>query len=706
MPSPRRLDAVLWIAEKVFSKTDTPAARSEAITRAAALISSLPDPVKRDSYTSAVFSLYKSCIGRRKILDDAILSMLRQSNEAADNSISPDATLFIPPDAKTGTYNPTADYEQFGFFQWNNCYYKMIPGSEGKWTYKPFTNFAMRVLYHMDNGPIARRVVEMINNKNRKVVVDTPTASLSSKSRFVEFVESKGNYRFDGTDADLAKLKAKLYDEEMRCQEISVLGMNEDGFWAWSNGIFNGQFTPTDANGFLQHAGVHYYIPSGNTSIPNRKMLFSNESKFEHTVSGSEKTFSGWFEKYHIVFGDNGMLTGLFSIACLYSDIIFLRKGCFPLLFIYGEGGSGKGSAIKLAQHLFGRVQDPLTLSGKANTDKAKIRTFAQFVNSMILLEEYVPNHDTDQLLKNLFDRYGYKRGRMDQGYGTESVGISSGIAVTGNYAPVDDPLLQRLIFLQQSKNEFTAEEKRRFKELKDYSAEGITAVTHELLGHRQAIHTHFDAVSREQYKKILLVGGGGNVTDRMVENMNMLYTVYTILSNEGVKFPFLENDLREFLGVTLGRQNEKRNLGSEVQRWWDVMVQLINEGKLVHMRDFKIDGNFLYIRFSQVHAAYLQAHAITHRTAGLNRTTIMDKLKHTAAFVDYLDAYRIDKTNSSAFCFDLTKIESPIYDSVLSYESYRQKTEEERFSTLKEAEPVNRITPEKIETHDGELPW
>jgi hypothetical protein len=109
----------------------------------------------------------------------------------------------------------------------------------------------------------------------------------------------------------------------------------------------------------------------------------------------------------------------------------------------------------------------PLTLSGKANTDKAKIAVFAQFVNSMLLLEEYTINHDSNQFLKNLWDRYGYKRRKLDNGYGTESVPIQSGVAVTSNYSPNDDPLLQRLIYLESNKNHFTPEEKQRFNELK-----------------------------------------------------------------------------------------------------------------------------------------------------------------------------------------------------------------------------------------------
>lgn len=700
MTRPRRTDAVLYLCQKYFADAATVSARSAAISKAVALLNTLPDPVKRMQYADEIYSIYKKHIGKKKTWDEALTAAASQGDE--ETAAGPGAELFIPEGAKTDSYNPVDDYEKFGFFEWNNSYYKMIPAGEGKWNYKQFTNFSMKVLYHMDNGPIARRVVQLTNTRGRIVVVDTPTSSLSNKGRFIEFVESKGNFQFWGNDADLAKLKGKLYDEEMRCQEISVLGWNDAGFWAWSNGIFNGQFTGTDTNGFLQHDGVHYYVPAGNTSIANRKQLFNNESKFEHISAGATKTLQDWMQRYYRVFGDNGMVVGLFSIACIYSDIIYARKGCFPILFIYGEGGSGKGSAIKFAQHLFGRPQDPLTLSGKANTDKAKIRTFAQFVNSMILLEEYVPNHDTDQLLKNLFDRYGYKRGRMDQGYGTESVGISSGVAVTGNYAPVDDPLIQRLIFLQQSKNEFDAEEKRLFKELKDYSAEGITPVTHELLSHRQAIYTQFDPVSKEQYKQIAVSGGGGNVTDRMVENMNMIYTVYHILSSEGLAFPFNNNQLRGFLGATLGVQNEKRNLGSEVQRWWDILLQLINEGKAVHLRDFKIDGNMLYIRFSQLHASYLQAHAITHRTSGLNRTTMLDKLKHTPGYNGYMDACRIGRSNSSAFVFDMTKIEAPIYDAVLSYEEYRRKSEEERFGTLKDApdratpgsDAINRIAP------------
>lgn len=532
-------------------------------------------------------------------------------------------------EAKTPEYDPVQHFQQWGFFHWKNRYY-YIEDKNGEMDYKPFTNFTMEVLYHMSNGNKPRRVIKLTNEYNVTKIVDIETDKLVSKSEFKKFCEGLGNFRFFGTEGKLDMLKAKLFKDEGTCEEITVLGWNDAGFWAWSNGIFNGSYKETDQNGFVKHEKQNFYIPAGNHHMPNRNKVFFNEIRFSHKQS--KTNFKQFSKRYTEVFGPNGWVVLQFAVACIFSDIVYNARGFFPLLFMYGSGGSGKGSAIKFTQRLFGKPQDPLTLSGKANTDKAKIATFAQFVNTMLLLEEYTNNHDTDQLLKNLWDRYGYKRRTMDQSYRTESVPISSGVAITGNYIPTDDPLLQRIIFLEHNQNQFTQEEKDRFNNFRDFCELGVTAVTHEFCKLREDVDLRYSEAHKSVYKEVLTALAGYHVTDRMVENITVLLTIYYITA-DSLPYPYSYDELKTNLVNCTINQNKRRNTDSEAQKFFDIFSHLNHTFKLQYNVQWKVDGKFLRMFLKQIYPYYMEQHRSQYGSPGLGYNNLRDKLREHQAY-------------------------------------------------------------------------
>jgi hypothetical protein len=413
-----------------------------------------------------------------------------------------------------------------------------------------------------------------------------------------------------------------------------------------------------DTNGHVELHDKHYIIPSGNMDEPGRIKKFSSQIRFRHFAE-HKSTFTEWSRLYCEVFPQNGAIILTFSVACMFSDIVFGIKQFFPLLFIYGEGGSGKGSAIKMAQRLYGIPQDPLTLSGKANTDKAKIAIFAQFINTMMLLEEYTPNHDTDQLLKNLWDRYGYKRRTMDSGYNTETVPIQSGVAITSNFTPQDDPLLQRVIYLDHNTNQFSQDASDRFNKLKVYSEKGVTNCAHELLSHRATIEAKYRDFHQDVYKEIKSKNSAlANCTDRMIENISVLVTIYTLLSENMIVFPFTREHLIDELVKTTIRQNEKRDSGGEIQKFFDIFQTAVQKGDLMEDVHYRIDNQHLFFNVKQVYGIYAESHRRFYNVPGLTLTNLRDKLKIHPAYSGYADTVRISgEARTSAFLFHYDKL-------------------------------------------------
>jgi hypothetical protein len=567
----------------------------------------------------------------------------------------------VPTEAKQSEYLPEGvdetQFDTYGFFEHKNQYFTLEKSGNG-WKPVSFTNFKMKVLYHMENGMKPKRTIEITNIKGKSKRVDVETDKLVSKNEFKKLCEGYGNYRFFGSDGKLDMLKAYLYEQECPAYQITELGWHEDGFWAWSNGLFNSKFHPVDHNGHVELHDKHYIIPSGNMDEPGRTKKFSSQIRFRHFTE-QKSTFTEYSRLYCDVFPQNGAIILTFSVACMFSDIVFGIKQFFPLLFIYGEGGSGKGSAIKMAQRLYGVPQDPLTLSGKANTDKAKIAIFAQFINTMMLLEEYTPNHDTDQLLKNLWDRYGYKRRTMDSGYNTETVPIQSGVAITSNFTPQDDPLLQRVIYLDHNTNQFSQDASDRFNKLKVYSEKGVTSCAHELLAHRATIEAKYRDLHQDVYKEIKSKNSAlANCTDRMIENISVLVTMYTLLSENMIVFPFTRDHLIDELVKTTIRQNEKRDSGGEIQKFFDIFQAAVQKGELMEDVHYRIDNQHLFFNVKQVYGIYAESHRRFYNVPGLTLTNLRDKLKIHPAYSGYADTVRISgEARTSAFLFHYDKL-------------------------------------------------
>jgi hypothetical protein len=514
------------------------------------------------------------------------------------------------------------------------------------------SNFTLRILYHITRGKNNKRVIVLTNNRNREVVLDVETAQITSFNKFKELTEGAGNFLFEGSQLDLMKIKNKLFDLEKPCSQIDTLGWHKKGFYTFCNGIFNSEFRPVDKYGIVQYDDSNYYIPYHPETDDS---LSLNEKKFAYKESNV--TWAQWAPCYFRSFGDASMVALVFGVASLYSDAIFSLKNNFPMLFLYGEGGSGKSTVVNFLQYLFGSPQPALKLSEKANTDKAKIRKLAQYSNAVACMEEYINDLDLSvkKTLTGLYDRLGYERGTLESKFGTETVPIQSTVIITGNEYPDDDPLLQRLIILDYNQNVRSEETIRHFDKLKQLNRNGITPITGQLLQHRSAVVENFDREYRHQFQSFKSEYKGSAVPDRMIENNAVLLAVYQILTAAGREWPFNYFSFRDYLLKTLSTQADKRDTGAVLQRFWDIVLNLLNKGIIKNGREIKVNGAEVEIRFKEVHMQYLEEHHRIYRAKGLASNTLQQKLKDSPYYNQSKSAARFgDKvTSSMVFHYD-----------------------------------------------------
>ena len=170
----------------------------------------------------------------------------------------------------------------------------------------------------------------------------------------------------------------------------------------------------------------------------------------------------------------------------------------------------------------------------------------------------------------------------MDSKYGTETVPINSTAFITGNSYPNDDPLMQRCLLLDYNANIRDEKVVKAYDELTLLNRQGLTEITGRLLQHRSNFTERFEKYFRGQFDnfKKKVADSGVTVPDRMIENYSVIITTAKVMIDIGVKLPFDFNEFIKFLVNAIATQAEKRDTGSVIQRFWDVVLQLAAAGQ------------------------------------------------------------------------------------------------------------------------------
>jgi hypothetical protein len=518
-------------------------------------------------------------------------------------------------------------------------------------SFTQISNFTLEIKYHIKTGKSNKRVVELINDMNKKVSIDVETKQMSALASFKDFTEGQGNFRFYATSKELDKLKAKWYAEEKSCVQLETLGYHKDNFFAFSNGIFNHTFHAVDSDGVVTLNDKNYFIPYHNPQDENQ---FVDERRFH--FKHSDVTFTEWADLYAKVFGKEGSVVMLFGIACIFSDIIFQCMGNFPMMFLYGEGGTGKSQMVVFFQMLFGIPQTALKLSEKANTDKGKMRVMAQYVNSVVFMEEFINSLDdaTIKSLSGIYERLGYKRANITTSYGTDSIPVNSGVIMSGNEYPTNDPLVQRLIVLDFFKNEFSDQEREDFQKLKSLNNKGLTVILGEILQHRESVSCNFRETFANEARSFNKLVREKNITptERMIQSYSMILTVRQIISPL-MPIPVTHEELQEFLIEKIRVHNDRRNIQGEIQTFWDIFSVMARKPLIYHEIDYEVENGEIKIFYQYIHQQYIQTHLNMYKKSGLSATTLKEKLVKWHGFVEYRKSGRIGKKNSSMLVFN-----------------------------------------------------
>jgi DNA primase catalytic core len=665
----KRMDFIQWHAANLIIKSaEDPHLKNEATKEMAVLLANY-ETTLREEYINSISGNGKF---NAETLRDEIKAMTKEAAEPESNKKQnlPEAV-------------DVNEYYRWGFYEHNNSYYFRAKGDKPEHC----SNFVMRPLFHVNSIYDSKRIFELENVHNYKVVVNLDMQEMTSLQAFQRNVEGKGNFLFWGTPAQFNRLKLKLYEETRTCTEISILGWQKEGFWAWSNGIITEEgFKQIDDYGVVEFDDKHYFIPAFSRIYINDKSIFIDERKFRFKTKNI--SLMHWSQELIKVFGDNAKISLMFWVAATFRDHLFHIFGNFPLLNLFGPRGSGKSELAKQLMTLYGIPQNALNIH---NATKASLSQLLQnFSNSLAWIDEYKNSLDFVMIetLKSVYDAVGRNRMNMDKGKKKETTEVNSAVILSGQEMPTaDNALFTRVIFLQFDKTEFTSDQKNNIDQLKSLGKDGLSHLTVELLKHRQYFTSEFYSIYSDTLADFNKEFEDNPIEGRLLSNMVTIVAAWRTIARK-IEFPFSYPEIFKISLKSLKTHNSHVGSSDEVGIFWDVFESLYDTETLIEGWHFKIEHTkileftngkkkdfegkrILKFKYTTVYKMYSEQ-ARRQGLKPLPSDTLKYYLQNHKFYIGVQRAcmfaaklidpktheYKNHRMNTTAFCFDYERLE------------------------------------------------
>ena len=562
------VDFIPWYAKYLFADVNTTEDRSNAINVICDMVTMVQDEVKESMYMKQLQEFYPDKNLWTKALNRA--KKLEKAKQVINESKKIDRDL----------------YQKYGFYEEYDAYFALA-GDSGKAV--QWSNFTMMPMFHIKDSLLPKRLYKIRNQNKQEEIIEMKQEDLVSLSKFKIKVEGIGNFIWLATEKELTKLKMFLYEQTETAIEVTQLGWQRQGFFAFGNGAFDTEWHPADEYGIVRLKDGNFYLPGCSTIYRDDVKLFQFERKFIHTTYNNV-SLREYSDKLVQVFGDNAKVGICFLLASLFRDIIVGQTKSFPILNLFGPKGSGKSELGHSLMSFFIIKNTPPNIQNA--TIAALGDAVAQCANALVHIEEYKNSIDLDkrEFLKGLWDGTGRSRMNMDRDKKREITSVDCGVILSGQEMPtIDIALFSRLIYLTFTKTEFSTAEKQAFDQCKAMRDLGLSHLTLQLLRHRSKMETDFSANYRQCMNDLNDRLKGETIEDRIQRNWVIPLAAFRTLEAV-LDVPFTYRELLDICVAGIIRQNKECKSNNELANFWNVVSYLQQDGEIFLESDFRID--------------------------------------------------------------------------------------------------------------------
>lgn len=562
------VDFIPWYAKYLFADINTTEDRSNAINTICDMVAMVKDEVKESMYMKQLQEFYPDKNLWTKALNRA--KKLEKAKQVINESKKIDRDL----------------YQKYGFYEEYDAYFALA-GDSGKAV--QWSNFTMMPMFHIKDSLLPKRLYKIRNQNKQEEIIEMKQEDLVSLSKFKIKVEGIGNFIWLATEKELTKLKMFLYEQTETAIEVTQLGWQRQGFFAFGNGAFDTEWHAADEYGIVRLKAGNFYLPGCSTIYRDDVKLFQFERKFIHTTYNNV-SLREYSDKLVQVFGDNAKVGICFLLASLFRDIIVGQTKSFPILNLFGPKGSGKSELGHSLMSFFIIKNTPPNIQNA--TIAALGDAVAQCANALVHIDEYKNSIDLDkrEFLKGLWDGTGRSRMNMDRDKKREITSVDCGVILSGQEMPtIDIALFSRLIYLTFTKTEFSTAEKQAFDQCKAMRDLGLSHLTLQLLRHRSKMETDFSANYRQCMNDLNDRLKGETIEDRIQRNWVIPLAAFRTLEAV-LDVPFTYRELLDICVAGIIRQNRECKSNNELANFWNVVSYLQQDGEIFLESDFRID--------------------------------------------------------------------------------------------------------------------
>lgn len=668
-------EEIMLKAEQILAEAKGGASeQSAAIDQVALLLADLDDGTA-DLYIDDLSKRFKI---KKKVFNAKIKKARAEKKPSTDWSLLENADIDLP---------NTVDREEAikkGFFQARNSYFFITKDG----VYKA-SNFVVSPILHVYSKMDNKRIIEVVNEYNERKTLDLPSKNMVSPDLFQQSVFNEGNFIFFGTKMHHYKVLSTIAREFPVANELRTLGWQREGFYAFSNGIYNGAWHPVDEFGVTEHEKVKYFAPAFSkiyADVREDDDDYENDRFFVYKERPVD--WYHWCELMIRVYGDKAMIAIAFLVASLFRDLIYEKYKMFPHLFLFGEKQSGKSQLGWSMSNVFFDRMPAFNLN--SGTQVGFFRRLSRVKNALVWFDEYTNDVDEKrfQALKAAYDGTGHEKGRMTRDNRTDVTKVNSACVISGQYLPTrdDNALLTRSILLLFEKKQYDAEGIRAFDELKELETKGLAQIITQIVKHREIVNEHFIQFFSNDFDLIKnhLKDNDMPYDERMVRNYALIITPLRILMDkELLRCPFEYDTLREMSTDRISDQSAQITSSESVSTFW-MLIQFMFEATpqmINHGEDFKIatiagqlkvrnkrevsevvdytsqPRKLIFFRFSRIHPLYMDLHRKQHGKNGVDYVSLQHYIKHHRAYVGYTESTRFDNQITSAYVFDYNRL-------------------------------------------------
>lgn len=558
------------------------------------------------------------------------------------------------------------------------------------------TNFTVKPLYQIVDPNNGRRILEIKNRFEIQTVEMPNRGMISSDSFFMELINKGAYTRESGFGNNhFLRLISVIATQMPKVWELKTLGWQSEGFFAFANIIvYNNELLSYNELGIVEIDSKYYLSPgvsnmrSGERESDN---IYENDLflKYVHTT----ETFSSWAKMFYTSYGfENAPLGIAFVFISLFKDIIVNHTKC-PLLYCYGQKGSGKSEFAESVTNLFysgkdsnGQLIKPYNLNPGQGTPFSFFNKQERFSNTPGLYNEFDENNIEDYkfgAFKASYDGEGREVGDGSTGKArrTKIQKVKGTNIIVGQYLSTKDDgsVTSRSLaceFTLGRLDNITEEQNENHKKLKNLEKEGISSIVVEILKYREAFAKAFSKVFWRNNTEVdnTLKDSGIYIETRLMRNYMLAYSVLDVM-NKYITLPF---ELELFKKICIDKMISHNKLlknNNALNHFWKI-VEFMMDSNVIHpSKELDVvpedyiklaDGSnisfayktyVLYVRLGTVYNYYAKIYKERTGKPALNQDTLEMYLKDQVYFLGPIRSHRFKDKSTSCVALLYEKI-------------------------------------------------